>query len=109
MGIQYVPQGGTHLLARRAGRFIGRLTERLWRFRSGVADVNYKVWAGDGRKAIGYVLNSRNRSKRWEMTRGGPGAMQECIATFEADSWDGATVLYEDPAGTWEAKNSDPE
>jgi hypothetical protein len=36
--------------------------------------------------------------------------MQECIATFEAESWAEATALYEamyeDLAVTWEAKNS---
>jgi hypothetical protein len=39
--------------------------------------------------------------------------MQECIATFEAESSDEATALYdamyEDLAVTWEAKNFGPE
>ena len=44
------------------------------------------------------------------MRRAAPGSMKECIATFEAQSRDEATALYEgmyeDLAVTWEAKTS---
>ena len=74
--------------------------------------MKYEVWAGDGDNAIGYVLIPSTEAKRQEMRRAAPGSMQECIATFEAESWDEATALYdamyEDLAVTWEAKNSGP-
>jgi hypothetical protein len=77
----------------------------------GVADMEFEVWARDGGNAIGYVLILATEAKRQEMRRAAPGAMQECIATFEAESRDEATgiydAMYEDLAVTWEAKNSD--
>jgi hypothetical protein len=80
---------------------------------SGGLGVKYEVWAGDGGRAIGYVLIPATEAKRQEMRRTAPGAMQECIATFEAESREEANALYEamydDLALTWEAKNSDPE
>jgi hypothetical protein len=78
-----------------------------------VAEVEYEVWAGDGGRAIGYLLIPATETKRAEMRLAAPGSMQECIATFEADSFEDATALYEamyeDLATTWEAKHSHPE
>lgn len=79
----------------------------------GVTDVKFEVWAGAGGNAIGYICIPATEAKREEMRRAAPGSMQECIATFEAESLDEATALYdaiyEDLAVTWEAKNSGPE
>ncbi len=72
--------------------------------------MEYEVWAGDGGRAIGYLLIPATETKRAEMRRAAPGSMQ---ATFEADSWEEATAfyeaMYEDLATTWDAKHSDPE
>ncbi len=58
----------------------------------GVAHVKFEVWAGDGGNAIGYVLIPATEAKRQKMGLVASVAMQECIATFEAESWDEATV-----------------
>jgi hypothetical protein len=75
--------------------------------------MEYEVWAGNDGRAIGYLLIPATETKRAEMRRAAPGSMQECIATFEADSLDEATglyeAMYEDLATTWGAKHSDPE
>jgi hypothetical protein len=75
--------------------------------------MKFEVWAGDGGNAIGYTCIPATKAKREEMRRATPGSMQECIATFEAESWDEATAvyeaMYEDLAVTREAKNALPE
>lgn len=57
-------------------------------------------------------VDSRHRDEASRNEACSPGSIQECIATFEVDSLDEATALYEamyeDLATSWEAKPSDP-